>query len=183
MKATRNNRDKIPGSPKPGEPEYVLIGRLQRAHGVGGEIVLGLATDFPERIKPGKQIFLGNRHTPIRITGTRPFHDNLLITLEGIRNREDAAVLTNLEVFVQVKDLPALENGLYYHHQLIGLTVKDEGGTTLGTIREILETGANDVYVVISPDGEEILLPAVDPVIQNVDIENKSIVVRPPEWE
>lgn len=183
MKTRRINRSRIPGSPDSGEPEYVLIGRLQRTHGVSGEIVLGIKTDFPERIKPGKLVYLGRDFVPHKISGVRPFHNNLLLIMDGIRNREEAAELTNFEVFVRIHDLPELDEGLYYHHQLIGLTVKNESGTTLGTVREIIETGANDVYVVKNLEGEEILLPAIEPVIVKVDLESGTLLVRPPEWE
>lgn len=177
------NRTKKPGSPILGEPEYILIGKLQRSHGVTGEIVFGVQTDFPERVTTGKTVFLGNKHQPIKITGMRPFHNNLLLMFEGIKNREEAALLTNQEVFVQTKDLPELAGGLYYHHQLIGQSAVLEDGKSIGKIREIIITGANDVYVVEDPEGHEILLPAVDSVILDIDLKNKTVKVKPPEWE
>jgi 16S rRNA processing protein RimM len=183
MMTRQLNRVMKSGSPVKGEPEYILIGKLQRTHGVTGEIVFGVQTDFPERVKAGKTVYLGNNHYPKRITGTRPFHNNLLIIFENIKNREEAAELTNLEVFVLTKDLPALENGQYYHHQLIGLNAVLEDGTSIGTIRDILVTGANDVYVVVNPEGIETLLPAVESVILDIDLETGSMKVKPPEWE
>jgi 16S rRNA processing protein RimM len=175
-----NNRT---GSPQKGEPEYVLVGKLQRSHGVTGEIVLGITTDFPERINRGKLIYLGGDHSPIMISGARPFHQNMLITLEGIHNREEAAELTNLEVFVKTDELPALSDGQYYHHQLVGLKAVVEEGTEIGTLTEIMETGANDVYVVTDSSGKETLLPAIDDVILRIDLTAKKIVIKPPEWE
>lgn len=160
-----------------------MIGKLQRAHGVTGEIVLGITTDFPERIKRGKVIYLGADHSPRKISGARPFHTNVLITLEGIRNREEAAELTNLEVFVRIDELPALSEGQYYHHQLVGLKAVLEDGTEIGTVTEIMETGANDVYVIADPAGKEILLPAIDSVIIKIDLPAKQMVVKPPVWE
>jgi len=177
------NRVKIPGSPLTGEPEYVLIGRLQRPHGVTGEIVFGIHTDFPERVTTGKIVFLGNKHLPRKFTGIRPFNNNLLVTFENIKNREEAAELTNLEVFVLTKDLPKLENGQYYHHQLIGIKAVLEDGTSVGTLREILVTGANDVYVMVNLVGQEILLPAVESVILDINLETRFMKVKLPEWE
>lgn len=145
--------------------------------------MLGITTDFPERIKRGKLIYLGGIHSPRMISGARPFHNNILITLEGIHNREEAAELTNLEVFVRTEDLPALSEGQYYHHQLIGLKAVLENGTEIGTVTEIMETGANDVYVVTDDAGKEMLLPAIDAVIIRVDLPKKQMVVNPPEWE
>jgi 16S rRNA processing protein RimM len=183
MMTRQLNRVAKSGSPANGEPEYILIGKLQRTHGVTGEIVFGIQTDFPERVKPGKTVFLGNQHRPIKITGIRPFHNNLLATFENINNREEAALLTNLEVFVMTKDLPPLEEGLYYHHQLIGLNAVLEDGQVLGTVQDVLVTGANDVYVILNPEGVEILLPAVNSVILDIDLKTKSMKVKPPEWE
>lgn len=183
MMARLANRNRKPGSPLKGEPEYVLIGKFQRAHGVAGEIILGIITDFPERIKPGKVLFLGDRHSPWKISGCRPFHNNLLVTLEGIRNREEAAELTNLNAYVRTRDLPELTDGRLYHHQLIGLNVMREDGSQLGKVQEILVTGANDVYVIINPEGQETLLPAIDSVVKQIDLESGNIIVRPPEWE
>jgi len=177
------NRAGKTGSPQKGEPEYVLIGKFQRAHGVAGEIVLGIDTDFPERIRPGKLVYLGNQHTPRKITGTRPFHDRLLVTLEGIHSREEVAELTNLQVFVRISDLPPLDKGRFYHHQLIGLPVLTENNGEIGTIKEILETGANDVFVVVDENGKENLLPAIDSVILDIDIKLGRVLVKPPEWE
>jgi 16S rRNA processing protein RimM len=183
MMTRLSNKNRKPGSPSKGEPEYVLIGKLQRAHGVTGEIVLGIITDFPERIKTGKVLYLGSQHIPRKISGCRPFHNNLLITIEGVRNREEAAELTNLDVFVRTSDLPELTDGRLYHHQLIGLNVVREDGYLLGKIREILVTGANDVYVIVNAEGQETLIPAVDTVVKQIDLESGNIVVRPPEWE
>jgi 16S rRNA processing protein RimM len=183
MMTRRINRNKLPGSPVKGGPEYVLIGKLQRAHGVTGEIVLGVMTDFPERITAGKLIYLGGDHTPHKISGVRPFHDHLLITLNEIHNREEVAEFTNLDVFARVQDLPNLEDGRYYHHQLIGLNAMREDSTSLGSVQDIIVTGANDVYVVVDAAGNETLLPAINSVVLKIDLETKSIVVRPPEWE
>jgi 16S rRNA processing protein RimM len=183
MMARIINRNTKTGSPDKGEPEYVLIGKLRRAHGVTGEIVLGIVTDFPERIKSGKTVYLGNRHTPSRITGCRSFHKDLLITLEGFHNREEVAELTNHDVFVRTSELPPLPDGQLYHHQLIGLSALREDGFSLGTVTEILSTGANDVYVITDSEGRETLIPAVESVVLKIDLESGKIIVRPPEWE
>jgi 16S rRNA processing protein RimM len=102
--------------------------------------------------------------------------------MEGIRNREEAAELTNLEVFVRVDELPL--------YQKVSTTITSwwikgclENGEEIGTVTEIMETGANDVYVVTDKAGKEILLPAIDSVIIRVDLSEKQMVVKPPEWE
>jgi 16S rRNA processing protein RimM len=95
----------------------------------------------------------------------------LLVAFEGYPGREQVAVLRNQLVQVRADDRPLLPEGEYYHHQLIGLQVLDEAGNILGKLVEILVTGANDVYVVRGPAGEEILLPAIESVILDVNLE------------
>ncbi|NLC29682.1 MAG: 16S rRNA processing protein RimM, partial [Chloroflexi bacterium] len=78
--------------------------------------------------------------------------------------------LTNLEVFNRIQDLPKLPKGQFYHHQLIGLKVW-QGDEYLGLLTEIMETGANDVYVIKDDEGEELLIPAIPDVIKTIDLE------------
>jgi 16S rRNA processing protein RimM len=79
---------------------------------------------------------------------------------------------------VRREDRPLLEEGQYYHHQLRGLSVIDEENKLLGIIADILSTGANDVYIVHSDNGSEILLPAIDTVVLNIDLETRKVYVR-----
>jgi 16S rRNA processing protein RimM len=88
------------------------------------------------------------------------------------------AELRNLLVYVPTADRPQLEEGEYYHHQLLGLQVIDEAGNTLGTIMRIHETGANDVYVVQAESGAELLIPAIESVILNIDLEHHQLHIR-----
>lgn len=161
-------------------PAFVLIGKLQRTHGVRGEIVMRVMTDFPQRIRKGRKVFLGEGHHPMVIASVRSMNDLLLLAFEGILNKEDAQQLTNLAVFAAIKDLPVLPAGKYYHHQLIGLQVY-EGEELVGSLADVLETGANDVYVVLQLDGKELLLPAIKSVILNIDLEAKQMLVCIPE--
>ena len=165
------------GSIDPVEPAYVLIGRLQKSHGVRGEITLRLMTDFPERIRRGKIIYVGTDFQPSKITGTRWKNDLLLLKLEGFDNPESVRELVGKDIFSAVKDLPSLPEGRYYHHQLIGLRVW-EGDEDLGVLAAIMETGANEVYIIDQADGKELLIPAIPEVILKVDLEQKRMDVH-----
>ena len=165
------------GSIGPVEPAYVLIGKLQKSHGVRGEISMRVITDFPERIRRGKTIYIGTDFHPNKVTGTRWKHDLLLLKLDGYDNPEDVRELAGLDVFAAVKDLPTLQAGRYYHHQLIGLRVF-EGEEDLGVLAAIMETGANEVYIIDQADGQELLIPAIPEVILKVDLEQKRLEVR-----
>lgn len=157
------------GPPVPGEPEYLVIGFFHRPHGVSGEILLDVLTDFQDRLQSGIQIYVGEKYLPMIITSVRGHSKGLLITLDGIDDREAVGKLRNQYVYVLAVDRPSLPEGKYYHHQLIGLSVVDKNGTSLGKLTEILETGANDVYVVRSESGKEILLPAIPSVVLDVN--------------
>ncbi len=170
------------GSPTPGEPVFLAVGRLRRAHGVKGEMLMDVLTDFPERLGPGKIVYVGDTHEPKRIAGVRGHDRELIVHLSGLDTPEAAAPFRNALVFVKAGELPDLPEGEYYHHQLLGLAVVDESGRELGRLDQILETGANDVYLVKTPEGKELLLPAVEEVILEVDLERNQIRVRPPEW-
>ena len=168
------------GSPRPGEPVYLAVGTLRHAHGIRGDLLLDLLTDFPERLKPGTQIFIGEKKKPLKITRRRPHNDGLILGFEGISNPEQAARYRAEVAYVLAEDRPALPEGEYYHHQILGLKVLDEAGTPLGVITEIIETGANDVYVVQNPEEpkREILIPALKQVLLEINLEAKTLRVH-----
>ncbi len=171
-----------PGSPDSGEPVFLAIGRLRRTHGLRGDLIMDVLTDFPERLAPGKMVYLGDKHREYTIRGIRPHTNSMLISFEGFNLPEEAAVLRNQYVFVQTSQSPELPEGEYYYHQLIGMMGKDEAGNELGLLDEIIETGANDVYVFKKSPTDEVLIPAVDVFIKKIDLEAKEIIVSPPEW-
>jgi 16S rRNA processing protein RimM len=127
-------------------------------------------TDFPERIQIGKSVYVGPARQTLVIRSLRWHGERLLIAFEGFDDRDAAGALRNQWVAVRVGDQPELPQGEFYHHQLIGLQVVDEGGHSLGSIEEILETGANDVLIVRSADRGQILLPMIDSVVLDVDL-------------
>lgn len=170
------------GSLPTGEPVFLAVGLIRRPHGVKGEVVMDVLTDFPERLVVGRRVYLGEAHRPTRIRSVRPADRAVLIAFEGFEDRDQVLELRNTYLYVRSDELPPLPEGEYYHHQLLGLQVVDAQGQGLGILVEILETGANDVYVVRSESGEEILLPAIEGVILEVDLEGRRLVANPPEW-
>lgn len=172
-----------PGSHPECEPAFVVVGKLRRAHGLRGEMVMEILTDFPERLTPKKTVFLGEDHQPIRLRTVRDHNKYLLVSFEDHFDPEAVAPFRNALVSVRTDSLPALPEGRYYHHQLIGMQVLDSQGSQLGKLVEILETGSNDVYVIRGDAGGETLLPALEGVVLVVDLEKKEMRVQPPEWE
>jgi 16S rRNA processing protein RimM len=170
------------GSPVTDEPVFLAIGRLRSAHGIQGEITLEPWTDFPERIKKGSHLFLGDDHQEVIVSAIRSKDRYLILSLEGYDVRESVNELRNSVVYTKTAGLPALPKGQYYHHQLIGLQVVDENGVDLGSIKEILETGANDVFV-IDNHGRELLVPLIKEVVLSVDLQAGLVTVKLQKWD
>ncbi len=166
------------GSPQKGEPVFLAVGKLHRPHGVRGEIIMDVLTDFPERLQVGITLYVGPDHRPLRLRSHRQHAAGMLVAFDGYNTPEKAGELRNHYVYVTTADVPPLPEGEYYHHQLIGLKVVDEVGKVLGKVTEILATGANDVYIVRPEIGTEILIPAVDEYILDTDLERGELRVH-----
>ena len=175
-------QDPSTGSLSPGEPVFLAVGRLRRPHGIHGEIVMELLTDFPERLKTGRTMYVGESHEPLRIVSLRGHDRALIVRFAGFDNPEGVSRLRSQMVYSKTAELPNLPEDEYYHHQLVGLAVVDEAGSPLGELTDIIVTGANDVYLVKTVDGKELLLPAIEDVVLNIDLEQRQMRVRPPEW-
>jgi len=165
-----------PGSPAPGEPElftshqFLVVGKLHRTHGVRGEMVMEVITDFPERLRPGARVFVGENRQPFHIKRCRPVVNGMLLLFDELTTLEAAGEWRNAIVAVRADEIPSLPEGEYYHHELIGLHVVSDTGLELGRVAQILETGANDVCVVRSEGGQEVLIPVLDEVLLEIDL-------------
>jgi 16S rRNA processing protein RimM len=157
--------------------EMLAIGRVLRPHGVRGELLLEQMTDFPEHLREVETVYLGEPAEPHPLAGFRQHRGQLLIRLGDCPDRDCAEALRGALVQVRAEAAAPLPPGRYYHHQLTGLPVVTDEGEALGELAEIIETGANDVYVVRGPSGE-ILLPAIRSVILKIDLEARQILVH-----
>ena len=165
------------GSPPSGGPVFLAVGRLSRPHGVKGEIIMDILTDFPERLKKGITLYVGPDYLPLQLISCRQHGRSLLVSFEGYHTPEQVGTLRNLIASVTSADRPPLPEGEYYHHQILGLQAVTESGEVLGVVREILETGANDVFVILPEDGPEILVPDIDEVVKDIQLEKGQIVI------
>jgi 16S rRNA processing protein RimM len=171
-------KERPAGSLKTGEPAFLAAGKIRRPHGVQGEVLVELLTDFPERLKSGKTVYLGDKHSQVTIRGQRAHKDGLLLGFVGFNTPEEIGIFRNQILYVDKADSPELTKDEYYIHDLIDLDVEDENGNRLGTVTEVIETGANDVYVVTTPSGAELLLPAITGVILTVDLDLRKMTVH-----
>src|SRR5215207_4675309 len=105
-----DHRNTSPGSPE-GEPVYLTVGFLRRPHGLAGEIIMDLHTDFPERLKPGKTLLVGEKRTQLTVEGVREHQKGVLIKFNGVNTPEAAGQLRNQWVFVRASDVPPLPEG------------------------------------------------------------------------
>lgn len=167
-------------------PHYLLIGEVLRPHGVKGELRIRLLTDYPERVNQLKTVYLGTDPTspkadPYTVQHMRMNQEYGLLKLHEISDRNQADLLRQLLVMVPLQDAVPLEEGEFYLYQLIGLTVQTAEGSVLGSITDVLETGANDVYVVTGAAHGEILIPVTDETIVKTDIQAGVVIVNLPD--
>lgn len=153
--------------------ELVTIGRIAGTHGYKGTVKVAPLTDFPERFQGLQQVYLNQAGVvrPVTVESAVPHNKMILVNLRGVESKEDAHAFRGALLMVEEKDVYPLPEGVYYHFQLVGLQVIDSQHGLLGELAEVLETGANDVYLVRSPEYGEILIPAISEVIQSVDLE------------
>lgn len=167
------------GSPTPGEPEFLAVGKIRRPHGVRGEMLMSVWTDFPERLQPDKQVYVGKAYQPYQIKTVRDHSQALIISFDEFTSRDDVGNLRNQVVYVRASEIPALPDDGIYLHQLIGLKViSDEDESVLGSVTEIIETGANQVLLVHRHGKVDLLLPDIDPVVLNINLEKGEILVH-----
>ena len=160
------------------EPRFLVVGRIGRPHGVRGEVRVELHTDDPDRFKRLKAVHIGDpSEKPTAVTSARPHQDVILLTFAGIDDRNAAELLRDKWLYVPMEDAEPLAEGEYFLYQLEGLEVSDTDGHDLGRLAEVMETGANNVFVVSGQFGD-ILLPDIPDVVQEIDFENGRMVVQ-----
>jgi 16S rRNA processing protein RimM len=159
-----------------GEPT-VVVGRVSRAHGVKGEVAVLPLTEVEDRFKPGSVVYL-QEGTPLTVADARPHRGRLLVTFEGVGDRDAAERLTGRDLVVPESQSPPLPEGSYWDHQLVGCEVLTESGRLLGELREVIHTPANDVWSAVDAEGAETLVPAIADVVASVDVGGRRVVVR-----
>ena len=168
----------MPDKPEP-VPDPVNVGWVLGSHGTSGEIRVKSYTDVATRFEPGQDLLI--ERVPYRITDSSfGQKDRVVLKLEGVDTPAAAQRLSGQWLTSPAHDSPELSAGEFFHFQLLGLQVRTEEGEELGTLREIIQTGSNDVYRV-DQEGKELLLPAISQVIRRVDLSAGIMVVK--LWE
>lgn len=160
------------------EPRYLAVGRVQRPHGVRGELRLEVLTGYPERLAQLGTVHVGPEYRRFEMVGCRLHQGIALVRLAGVEDRDAADRLRGQVVYVAIEDAVPLDEHEIYEFQAEGLQVVTEDGTVLGDIAEVLAVpGANDVLVVRGPRGE-VLIPVIDDVVVDVDVEAGRLVIH-----
>jgi 16S rRNA processing protein RimM len=160
------------------EPRFLVIGEVMKPHGVRGEVRVLPHTDLPERFTWLKTVYLGEKNPrPVVVEAARLHQNLILLKLAGYDDRDAADSLRGEWLQVPESEAIPLEEGEYFLYQLVGLAVFSDEGEHLGELTRVLETGANNVFVVTGAD-REILLPDIDDVILAIDFDNGRMTVH-----
>ena len=165
------------------EPRFLIIGQVAGAHGVRGELKVQILTEDARRFGLLEQVFLGlEDEEPVAwpLEGYRLHKGQALLKLRGCGDRTAAAAMRGYLVQVPRKEAIPLEDGEYFEHQILGLEVWTAAGEPLGKVVDILYTAANEVYVVQGPNlgRRELLIPAIEDVVLEVDLEAGRLVIE-----
>ncbi len=166
-------------------PSYLAVGQIIGPHGIRGEVKVEVLTDYPERYHPGTKLFMGHgtddaEALPVQIASSRPHQGRMLVRLASVPDRNAAELLRGLYLLIPEREAMPLGEHENYLHDVIGIRVETEAGEALGEVTEIIITPANDVYVVVGPQGE-VLVPAVRDVVLGVDLANHVMRVALPD--
>ena len=163
----------------------VAIGRIVKPQGRRGEVAVEAFSDRPDRFPSLKTVHVAGEAgsaRPLEVESVWPHKGRFVLKLRGIDSMNDAETLRGLEVRIGEEELAALPAGSYYHHQLKGLAVVDEDGTSLGTVHDVLETGGEAPVLSIRKAGAETLVPLAEAFVRQVDLAGGRIVIARPEY-
>ena len=163
------------------EPRYLAVGRITRPWGVRGELKVEILTEDPDRFERLEMVYVGPHFVPYHLERSRRHRGAVLLKLAGCDDRDTAEALRGLLVQVAIEDALTLEEGEYWVHQILGLEVWTTDSELLGVVREVLETKANDVYVVQDRRGRQVLIPALKSVVLDINLEARRMLVTLPE--
>jgi 16S rRNA processing protein RimM len=161
----------------------LVVARIGRAHGIKGEVTVEVRTDEPElRLGPGAVLATDPASTgPLTIETGRVHSGRLLLRFEGVRDRTAAEALRNTLLIAEVdpEELPEDEDE-YYDHQLMDLDVVTTDGVEVGRITEISHLPSQDLFIVERPDGSEVMIPFVEEIVTEIDLEEQRAIIDPP---
>jgi 16S rRNA processing protein RimM len=161
--------------------DLLLVGRVARAHGNRGHVIVNLETDFPEeRFQVGRVLLVGAHHEAREIRAVRFHQGRPVIGLSGVETMNDAEALAGAELNVPASTIPPLPEGTFHRHELVGCEVRDRDGRSIGRVVAV-EGSLDRSYLVVSGDRGDVLIPLVTGICTSIDPAGQVIVVDPPE--
>lgn len=153
--------------------DFFQVGIITSTHGLNGEVKVFPTTDNPKRFKRLKEVLLdtGKERKSLEIEGVKFFKKFVILKFKGLDNINDVERYRKCSLLVDRENAVRLGRDEYFIADLEGLQVRDEDGTPIGVLKSVMETGANDVYVIELSDGRELLLPAIKQCVLEVDVE------------
>ncbi len=164
----------------------LVVGRVVKAHGVTGELVVEVRTDDPDsRFAPGSPLLGKTRDGAAReytVESVRAHGGRLLVRLAGVDDRDAADAMRGVVFVIDSDELPPIEDpDEFYDHQLEGLLVRTVDGRDVGTVSEVLHTAAGELLAIRGQDGGEVLVPFVSAIVTSVSLADRLIEIDPPE--
>lgn len=161
--------------------QYLEIGKIVNVHGLRGDVKVVPWCDDPAFLCEFETLYLGKDYRPVEVTDARLQKNNVLLHLDGVETVEEAEKLRGSILYMDRNEVE-LEEGVYFIQDLIGLEVLDaDTGKSYGTLTDVMQTGANDVYEVKAADGSAVLIPAIPDVIVETNIDAGVMTIRPLE--
>ena len=156
------------------------VGVISSTHGVRGEVKVFPTTDDVKRFKRLKEVILdtGKEELVLEIESVKFFKQFAILKFKGYDNINDIEMYKGCDLMVTREDAVPLEENEYYIADLLGMEVVTDEGKKLGVLKDVLQTGANDVYVVTTKEGKEILLPVIDECILDVSLEENKVTAH-----
>ena len=160
--------------------QLLQVGVISSTHGVRGEVKVFPTTDDVKRFKKLKKVILdtGKEQLPLEIEGVKFFKQFVILKFRGIDNINDIEKYKGKRLLVDREHAVKLKKDEYFIADMIGMDVSTEDGELFGALKDVMETGANDVYIIEMSDGKEVLVPAIKQCILDVDIENRKMVIH-----
>ncbi|HLZ24864.1 MAG TPA: ribosome maturation factor RimM [Ktedonobacterales bacterium] len=159
--------------------DWVAIGEVIGTFGISGELKVMPLTDFPERFERTPTVYVAEKRTPFRVLEARPHKQYILLRLQGVADVDAAERLRGAGLWIPADQITALPLDQFYVHDLIGMRVRHVNGDELGTVADVLSSPGNDLFVIQTPDGREVLVPAVKAFIPSIDKSARIITVDP----
>lgn len=171
------------------DPSHLVVGFLNRPHGVEGEIFVTPLTDHPESVfAPGVVLSLGDARSdepdpdlpPLRVESARPYRKGLLLEFGGIDDRDQADLLSGRYLFQSLDELEPLAEGEVFHHQLLGMSVVTVDGREVGEVSQVYDLTPAELLEVRGTEGV-VMLPYTKEIVVEVDVDGERLVIDPPE--